>query len=262
MHDELVVQADGDHAAGKRTVGHGAIEHVECRLQARGHRQGCRLERHGIRSDAGAVAAFYCAGNRHGNFSGDGGLAEKGADCGALRNVVGGELREPRLCGGEVLDEIRAAERHDDGRLAGGEELGHERALVLGHAHVAFAVGDAHEKRGDGHVVGIGRRQGERADAGKLRVRAQGLQRIHAPADLGLDRFAGIGVGVGGKRNEQHAQRPRGIERQKLGRVPQQRDAAVRDALRLRFEFGPREIFAEARDINQAILVQPHARLC
>ena len=86
---------------------------------------------------------------------------------------------------GKLRDQVGAAEGRDDDGLSRGEHLIYECALVVREADVAFAVGDAHEKRGDGHVVAVGRRQLQRADVGELRVGAQRLQRIHAPANFG-----------------------------------------------------------------------------
>ena len=156
MHRELVVPSDGEDAAGERAVGDGAVEQIVGGLQTRGHRRGRGLQRHRIRGETQAVAALHGARNGDRNLSGDGDLAEKRARHGALRNVVGREFREPGWRVRETLDQIGAAERRDHDGLSRGEQLIHEGALIVGEADVAFAVGHAHEKRGDGDVVGIG----------------------------------------------------------------------------------------------------------
>ena len=200
---------------------------------------GAGCKRHRIGGDAHAVAALHGAGNGDGNFAADGGLAENGAGGGALRDIVRREFGEPRFRVRKSFDQIRVAEGRDHGRLAGGDQQSvDEGALIVREADVAFAVGDAHEKGGDGDVIGIGRRKLERADRRILRVRAQHLERIDARANFRLDRFAGIRIGIGGKRDQQDAQRLRGVQRQKPGRIAQQGDAAVGDGLRLRFVFG------------------------
>ena len=127
--------------------------------------------------------------------------------------------------------------------FSGCEHLIDEGALIVRKTDVAFPVGDANEKRGDRDVVGVRRREFQRADADELRVGTKRFERIDAPANFGLDGRAGIRIGIGGKRNEQNAQRASRVERHNVGCVAEQSDAAVGDALRVLGKFRQAECF-------------------
>ena len=201
------MQSDGQNATGKCAVGDGAVEQRVGRLQVLRHRRRRGLERHRVGRHAQAVAALHGPGHGDGNFPADRDLAEHGANGGALRDVVGRKFGEPGLRVRETFDQIRAAEGRDHRRLFCRQQLVHEGALVFRESDIALAVRNANEERGDGHVVGIGRRQLERADGRILRVRAQNFERIHARANFRLDRLSGIGIGVGGERDQENAKR-------------------------------------------------------
>ena len=93
-----------------------------------------------------------------------------------------------------------------------------------------------------------------------LRVRAKHGERIDARANFGFDRFAGVGIGIGGKRDEQHAQGPRGVERQKFWGVAQQSDAAVGDFLRAASNSGRANFSLSCATSTSAIFVEAEAR--
>ena len=136
-----------------------------------------------------AIATLDDAGNRDGDRTGYGGLSEYGARGCVLRHAIRRECREPGFGVWKLRDQIRSAEcRHHDG-FSNGEQLIHERALIVGKANVAFAIGDAHEESGNGDIVGSGRRQLERTYVNETRIRAQRLQRVHARANFRLDSF-------------------------------------------------------------------------
>ena len=81
-------------------------------------------------------------------------------------------------------------------------------------------------------------------------IRAHYFQRIHPPSNFGLDCLAGHGIWIGRKRDEQSSRRFRGVERQEMLRIAQQRNAAVGGALRLRLVGGQRKFFVQAGYIN------------
>ena len=143
----------------------------------------------------------------------------KRARDGALRNVVCGELGEPGGRAGKVLDQIGASEGGDNRWFSGGDELADELALLGRKADVALAVGHAHENGGNGDVVGIGGRKLKRGDGGIFCIGPESDERIGVTPQSGLDGFARVGIGVGGKGDEQDALRARGVQRQKLWRV-------------------------------------------
>ena len=178
VNGQLAVPSDRENPSGEGAICGGTIEQRISGAQAVHHRGGSRLQRHRMRGHGKSVAAPHRTGHCDGNLSGDGGLAEDGASRGALRHVVGREFREPGSSVREALDQVRIAERCDDQGLARGDQLVGEGELVVGKANAAFPIRDAHEKRGDSDIVGIGRRKRHMADRRILSVRAKNSERI------------------------------------------------------------------------------------
>ena len=121
-------------------------------------------------------------------------MAEERTSCGALRDVKRAEHGEPGLCRREALDQVGAAESRHHDRFARGEQFIHQSGLTFWQPDGAFAVRHAHKQRRDRHVVAIRRWQLDRFNFDEPRVRAHHFQRIHPPAALALEVFAGIGI--------------------------------------------------------------------
>src|ERR1700731_2010577 len=125
MNHELTLQPHGQHAAGKCTICNRAVEQLEGRPQAAGHRCRSWAELHWVCVDVHSVTAFRGSGNGDGNLPANRGLAKERAHSSALGNIIGAEFSEIRLGIWKTLDEIRAAESEDYGRFARRKNLIH-----------------------------------------------------------------------------------------------------------------------------------------
>ena len=165
VNRELAVQSDREHAAGKGAVGNRAIEQMRRRFA------GARSSRPAQAVASSDVPPRSCR--------------RRVARCRApsrefcRRWRSGRTSRAPRRVARRRLSKIRRAtfsrsgnrsiryglpNESDDRWLSGGEQLVHERALIVGEADIALAIRDAHEERRNGDVIGVRRRKLQRAD--------------------------------------------------------------------------------------------------
>ncbi len=187
MQGNFAAIADGDGGAGEGLVRDGALDDLKCGLELGFAADVHGLERHGIFRQLETETQFHVdAGNGYGQMSANGNLAEERTSEGNLRDIADAECGEPGLRLWETLDQIGAAEAQRDDRLAGFEELVGERCLLCGNVDIAFAVADAYEKREQGDVVSVGRRQLEHVGFDEFCVGAQRGERIKARAQFAL----------------------------------------------------------------------------